>query len=252
VFRWLIDRRHRAFREDLSAYLDGQLSEREKRRLEEHLSLCAGCRRELDELRAVVEAVRSLAAAPVPRSFAIEPAAAPRPAAARRPSLALGALSAAALVVFAVLLGGDLLTQPGGGRAGEEAQSQAMAPVLQGATEGEGADEAGAAPAPEMAAPPAEAPAPTVAAPGAEAPAPTVAAPALALGSATPLPGEKEEMGVEASPLPAPEEQAPPFAGEVEGGSGRTALRALEVSFAVVFLAALAGAVWMRRRGGVR
>ncbi len=237
MFRWLMDRRHRAFREDLSAYLDGQLSEREKRRLEEHLSDCAACRRELDELRAVVEAVRSLAAAPVPRSFAIEPAAVPRPAAARRPSLALGALSAAALVVFAVLLGGDLLTQPGGGRAGEEAQSRAMAPVLQGATEGEQADEAGAAPAPEMAAP------------QTEAPAPTVAAPALAPASATPLPGGKEEMGVEASP--APEEQAPP-AGEVEGGSGRTALRALEVSFAVVFLAALAGAVWTRRRGGVR
>lgn len=237
MFQWLVDRRHRAFREDLSAYLDGQLSAQEKGRLEDHLSDCAACRRELDELRAVVDAVKSLPAAPVPRSFAIEPAAAPRPALMARPSLALGALSAAAVVLFAVVLGGDLLTQPGGEPVQEELAGEAMAPVaLEAREEADvGAPAAGEMPAPEAAAP-----------------APTVPAAAEAPESPDPELRGPEERDAELAPAPAAEERAPPPGGEDEAGSGRTVLRALEVALAVVFLAALGGAVWMRRRGGVR
>lgn len=239
MFQWLIDRRHRAFRENLSAYLDDQLSARERRRLEDHLATCAACLGELEELRAVVEAVKSLPAAPVPRSFTIEPAALPRPAAAPRASLAFGVLSAAALVVFAALLGSDLLTRPGGEPTREEeAVSEAMAPAALEAREGAEPYEGGAPATAETFAPGAAAPAPTMAAPG-EAPA-----------TPAPAPGEPEEEEAEATPLAA--ERAPAPGVEEEGGGGRTVLRALEVAFGGVFLVALGGAVWMRRRGGLR
>lgn len=38
---------------DLSAYLDGELGERDRRRIEEHLAVCESCRRELDALERV-------------------------------------------------------------------------------------------------------------------------------------------------------------------------------------------------------
>ena len=44
-------------RELLSASIDGELTEGESRRLAEHLAGCEACRRELDELRKVWEAV---------------------------------------------------------------------------------------------------------------------------------------------------------------------------------------------------
>lgn len=240
MFQWLAGRRHRRFREDLSAYLDGQLPEQRRRRLEEHLAGCPACERELDGLRSVIEAVKSLPQAPVPRSFAIEPAAAPRIAPAPRPSLAFGALSAAALVVFGVLLGGDLLTQPGGESVEREMASEEMAPAATGLGGAGQADEAGEGPAAQMAPPEGEAPAPTPAAP-AEAPESFVAPPV-----------EEEDRGAELAPTPAITERAPAAEEEGEEGSGRTVLRALEVGFAGLFLVALGGAVWFKRRGVVK
>jgi anti-sigma factor RsiW len=242
VFRWLANRRHRALREDLSAYIDGRLSPEDKRRLEEHLDACAGCRSELEELRSVVEAMRSLPTVPAPRSFAIEPAAVPRPrpVGAPRASLALGGLSAAALVVFAVILGADLLTRPGAETV-RKAAPEAMAPAALEAGEGAQADEANAGGetfAPE------EAPAPTVVAPSEAPPAPTVAAP----GEATEVP---EDRAAEVPTPPATEEEAAPPAEEGGGNGGRTVLLALEVAFGVAFVTALVGAVWLRRRGDV-
>ena len=240
MFQWLANRRHRRFREDLSAYLDGQLSERRQRRLEEHLAACPACGRELNELRSVVEAVKSLPTVPVPRSFAIQPAAAPRVAPAPRASLAFGALSAAALVVFALLLGGDLLTRPGGETLERELASEAMAPAAAELEEGAEADEATGGPAEAMPAPETPAPAPTVAAP-AEVPEPYASPPA-----------EQEDRGAELAPSPAITERAPAAEEEGEEGSGRTVLRALEVGFAGLFLVALGGAVWIKRRGDVK
>jgi anti-sigma factor RsiW len=240
VFRWLANRRHRALRGELSAYIDGRLSSEDERRLEEHLEACADCRSELEELRSVVEAMRSLPTVPAPRSFAIEPAAVPRPrpVGAPRASLALGGLSAAALLVFAVILGADLLSRSGGETVQKASVPEAMAPALQ-ADAGAQANESGTD---EGALAPEESPAPEQA----PALAPTVTAP----GEAAETP---EARAAELPTPPAPEEEAPAAAQEGGGGgAGRTVLLGLEVAFGVAFVTALAGAVWLRRRGDVR
>lgn len=46
----------------LSAYLDDELDPQERAEVERHLDRCAGCARELDELRGVVHAAEELAA----------------------------------------------------------------------------------------------------------------------------------------------------------------------------------------------
>lgn len=118
--------RHRGFSHQLSAYIDGRLSDREGRALEEHLATCLSCQRELQELRATVEALRSLPLAEAPRSFALRPEQiAPRPS--RWPAPSLGALAipmrlaaASLAVALAVLVlvdvgdwGGDGALTPG-------------------------------------------------------------------------------------------------------------------------------------------
>ncbi len=45
------------FRDDIVAYLDGELTAPERLHLTEHLQMCAQCRRELDELRLLQEAM---------------------------------------------------------------------------------------------------------------------------------------------------------------------------------------------------
>lgn len=86
-------RRHR-FSDRLSTYIDGHLSEGDRRGLEAHLEACPSCQRELQELQATVEALRSLPPQEAPRSFALRPEqVAPRPA-RRRPAPSLGGLAA--------------------------------------------------------------------------------------------------------------------------------------------------------------
>jgi len=53
----------------LSAYLDGELPTAEERSIEEHLSVCSGCRAELDGLRAVVGRLQSLQRATPPAAL---------------------------------------------------------------------------------------------------------------------------------------------------------------------------------------
>lgn len=60
--------------EALSAYLDGELSAREKERIDQELVQNPAFSSELAELRRTVEAVRSLPSLPVPRSFRLDPA----------------------------------------------------------------------------------------------------------------------------------------------------------------------------------
>ena len=59
--------------EQLSAYLDGELGERERHDLEGRLATDAALRQTLDELRATVELVRSLPPLKAPRSFSLDP-----------------------------------------------------------------------------------------------------------------------------------------------------------------------------------
>ena len=89
----------------LSAYLDGEASNSEVIEVEEHLSGCDECRIELDSLRATVGLLRSLPQFDVPRSFVLTEA--PTLVSQRPPIVwtARLATSAAALLLFALLMG---------------------------------------------------------------------------------------------------------------------------------------------------
>jgi hypothetical protein len=118
----LLQLRHRRFRRDLSAYLDGVLPQRARRRLEAHLDSCQACRQELTELRSTVEALGSLPMAEVPRSFALAAApiaeVRPRPA-ARRLEFGLRLATATAAFALTLVLIGDFAGLPGGGEKEE-------------------------------------------------------------------------------------------------------------------------------------
>jgi len=62
---------HRFCQDNLSAYLDGQLTAREQRQVRRHLEVCQACRDDLRALQRTVELVRHLPAVQAPRSFAI-------------------------------------------------------------------------------------------------------------------------------------------------------------------------------------
>jgi Putative zinc-finger len=151
--RFLVFRRHPVRESDLSAYLDGRLSERRQTRVETHLESCAGCRRTLEEMRQLVAELRSLPASKAPRSFALSPelAAVTRRAetaavekegtAVRRAYLGFGGAAAAAALLLVVLFGAGLLA--GGGGGGPDSTTASSARVSSGA----------ALPAPAVAAP---------------------------------------------------------------------------------------------------
>jgi hypothetical protein len=123
---------HRRFRRDLSAYVDGVLSERTRRRLEAHLDSCQACRQELAELRATVEALGSLPMAEVPRSFTLAAAPVaevrPRPA-SRRLEFGLRLATATAAFALALVVIGDFAGLPGGGEEEEEEARATLAPA---------------------------------------------------------------------------------------------------------------------------
>ncbi|MBI2953171.1 MAG: zf-HC2 domain-containing protein [Chloroflexi bacterium] len=102
----MLDRELRCYgiTELLSPYLDGQVSEDERRQVEEHLPRCARCGRELQELRVTVQALRDLPVIAMPRSFAL--AAQPRTLPTFFPYLrnATFALAAMVLTMFVASL----------------------------------------------------------------------------------------------------------------------------------------------------
>ncbi|MGQ9684498.1 MAG: anti-sigma factor family protein, partial [Anaerolineae bacterium] len=75
---WLRTTEHRFCRENLSAYLDGQLDSRAQVRVERHLRECQDCQVELDSLRRTVELIHALPRLRAPRAFFI-PHTAPAP-----------------------------------------------------------------------------------------------------------------------------------------------------------------------------
>jgi len=129
----------------LSAYLDGELSERERERLETRLSQDPTLRAELRALHQTVAMVRELPQASAPRNFILsesmvrrrEPAPAPEP----RRAWAAPLLTAATTVVsllFVVVLVGDLLLSGMGGRVAAPEpmlQSEEAAPMVGEVTE---------------------------------------------------------------------------------------------------------------------
>src|SRR5262245_38749119 len=58
-------------REQLSAYIDGELSAAERAELQRHISGCAECQEALGELRRVHDLLAALPAPKAPRSFAL-------------------------------------------------------------------------------------------------------------------------------------------------------------------------------------
>ncbi len=106
---FLIPGRHRRLRDLLSAYVDGEVAESDRRRVEAHLESCDACRTELEELRATVSLLRRMPELAVPRSFALTP----EHAVAQRPVMPGGwtlrlAASGAALILVG-LIAADLL-----------------------------------------------------------------------------------------------------------------------------------------------
>lgn len=95
---------HQRLRDQLSAYLDGELASRESDHLAAHLLTCEACRQRLEELHLTRDALSTLPAATAPRSFALraDQVARPAPAPSRR-ALPLAWGAATALAAFALV-----------------------------------------------------------------------------------------------------------------------------------------------------
>lgn len=101
----------------LSAYLDGELSDREREALEQRLSRDARLRIALNELRDTVKLLHDLPRLKAPRDFTLDPADFARPvpwwqrllstAVVFQVSGALGAAASVIVIVLALALGGD-------------------------------------------------------------------------------------------------------------------------------------------------
>ncbi len=97
---------HNTCRENLSAFLDGELPREEKLSLESHLAACPDCRRELEELKRVSAVFRKHAMEPAPLSlkeavFAEKPAA-PFFSSWLKPAAAFAAAAAGLLIILAL------------------------------------------------------------------------------------------------------------------------------------------------------
>jgi hypothetical protein len=221
---------HQWVEESLSAYIDDELTARERARVEKHLEECQACADQLASLRQTVALINELPPLRAPRSFAVRPAAVRAKPSPVPPAWGYGLLKGAtalAALLLLLLIGGDLALQVVGVSSlaswapAAPAPEVAFAPSL----------EPSAIPAPAEEAPllgqtkgteEAQAPGPENAeevAPAA--PAPTEAAQDIAVAQATASPGQTEGGIVPAgTPTAAPTSAAPPTA-EAEGvGAG--------------------------------
>jgi len=83
----------------LSAYIDNQLSPRDRTRVAEHLRECDSCAQELQSLQATVRLLQAMPAVRAPRSFILQPVYQPRPVSRLLPVLRLATgVTAIALV----------------------------------------------------------------------------------------------------------------------------------------------------------
>ena len=111
VKRWTSSEHERTCQE-LSAYLDDELSTAHRSRLERHLQQCKDCREELASLRQTVELVQALPSVKLPRSFLLhagEAAAQQRVQRARLGYSFLQAATAAATALLILVVSGDAL-----------------------------------------------------------------------------------------------------------------------------------------------
>ena len=104
LFRFLTERRHSKLRELLSSYIDGEVTDAERARVEEHLATCDACHEELESLRWTVSVLKEMPEIQTSRSFAVS---APSDRAPERPRLVTvtrWAASAAAVLLVALVL----------------------------------------------------------------------------------------------------------------------------------------------------
>jgi|GEM_PF-658421 len=130
---------HQWVGESLSAYIDGELTPRERTRVEQHLKECPACAEDLRTLRQTVALLRELPVIPAPRSFAVRPQVAklrPAPAPSAWGYGLLKGATAIAALLFVLLIGGDLALHTFGGTVvswapAAPAPEAAMAPSYQ-------------------------------------------------------------------------------------------------------------------------
>ena len=182
---------HSYCQENLSSYLDGELSPRARERVDRHLAECERCRWDLETLQRTVGLLRAMPRPKAPRSFAIlETMPAPALPFWMRPGVytALRAATATAALFFVMTVAGTVLSVPMQSRAPAGA-----APML--------------AAAKAAATAPAAMPLPATAAQNAEAlPNGTPAAPKFGAGAATPSAAPAAAAAAEAPVSPAPGE----------------------------------------------
>lgn len=112
---------HEACQDNLSAFLDGQLSARQHSRVDRHLQGCNACREELESLRQTVSLLRSVPALRPPRSFFIGAGEVAKQRQGHRRRLSyvyLQAATAIASVLLVLVVSGDAIlrlqpVQPG-------------------------------------------------------------------------------------------------------------------------------------------
>ncbi len=119
---------HRFTQKNLSAYLDGQLTTRERERMERHLAECSRCQEELATLGSAVELLHTVPSVPLPRSFELSASAEEERERYRfwsRMHTTLRTATAVASLLLVLLLSGDLAISQGfiplSGRIAKEA-----------------------------------------------------------------------------------------------------------------------------------
>ena len=106
--------KHQWVEESLSEYIDGELTARERARVETHLEECQDCTENLTTLRHTVALVKELPLVRAPRSFAVRPAVVRAKPSLAPPSWGYGLLKGAtalAALLLVLLIGGDLALQ---------------------------------------------------------------------------------------------------------------------------------------------
>lgn len=142
---------HQFCQENLSPFLDKQLTPREQARVTRHLHECPDCRAELQSLRQTVAVLHAMPAVRPPRSFFIPASEGVRQRQVQRNRLAYGYLqfaTAVATVLLVLVVSGDALLRLGGVIPGR----QTMAPNAETTVMGKGGDvsEVASTPAPEL------------------------------------------------------------------------------------------------------
>ncbi len=124
-------REHRYVEVRLSTYVDDEVSDRERRRIESHLAGCEACRAELRALRWTVGLLRQTPPVKAPRLFVVREADLAKerqPARARIPLRATQWATAVVALLFVLVVGVDLL-------AGRGLPRFATAPLARGGRE---------------------------------------------------------------------------------------------------------------------